>query len=109
MSANKKTILIEGKETKIEDLASLLEVSHVILVEGRDFTTKSLASFLNEKHDGKKTGKDFTSGDIQQYYLKGKLPLEYGGHPIEIIENETVGCKFLRVDFTKGPEEKLEE
>lgn len=72
------------------------------LVEGRDFTTTGFVNFLNEKHGGKKTGKKFTIGDLQQYIRRGRLPEEYGGHPIVTIESELIGIKVLSIDFTKS-------
>lgn len=74
----------------------------VTLTPGKDFTTVGLANYLNEKHGGKKTGKKFTIGDLQQYSIRGRLPAEYGGHPIEVFENKEIGIKILTVDFEKS-------
>jgi hypothetical protein len=74
----------------------------IILKPGKDFTTIGLASFLNKKFGGKKTGKKFTIGDLQQYAMRGRLPEDYGGHPIEVSENGQIGIKILKVDFTRS-------
>jgi len=74
----------------------------VILKAGKDFTTIGLSSYLNGKFGGKKTGKKFTIGDLQQYAMRGRLPQEYGGHPIEVSENDQIGIKILSVDFTRS-------
>lgn len=71
------------------------------LTPGKDFTTTGLKNYLNEKYGGKKTGRDFTIGDLQQYIIKGRLPKEYGGHPISVRENEEISLKIISVDFVK--------
>ncbi len=73
----------------------------MLLKAGKDFTTKGLKKFLNDTHGGKKTGKEFTIGDIQQYVIKGALPKEYGGHPLEVRENDEIYLKVISVDFDK--------
>lgn len=70
-----------------------------LLHPGQDFTTSALVDFLNEKYGGKKTGKPFTIGDIQQYIRRGFLPKSYGNCEIEVVENEQIGVKVIRVKF----------
>lgn len=66
-----------------------------------DFTTSKLVDYLNDKYESKKTGEPFTLGDIQQYLRRGYLPKNYGHHPIQRIEDDNTGLKFIRVDFSK--------
>ncbi len=72
----------------------------LVLIPGKDFTTVGLAAHLNNLHGGKKTGKPFTIGDLQQYSLRGRLPSEYGGHPIVVVTDDQIGIKILSVDFS---------
>ena len=46
-------------------------------------TASILVQILNEKHGGKTNGKQFKFNDIQQYYLREKLPVKYGGLKIK--------------------------
>lgn len=70
--------------------------------EKTDFTPASLRDYLNEKFEGKKNGSDFNNQDIQQYTLRGRLPIEYGGHKIEVINNPEYGLKILRIKNLKN-------
>lgn len=69
--------------------------------EKTDFTTSALVEYLNKKFTSKKTGEPFNLGDIQQYLRRGFLPKKYGHHPIERIENPSIGIKLIRVNFDK--------
>lgn len=73
----------------------------LVINEETDFTTTALVDHLNKTYSHKKSGSPFTLGDIQQYLRRGFLPKKYGHHPIERVENEKVGIKLIRVDFTK--------
>lgn len=78
----------------------------LILTAYQDFSTSKLVSYLNDKHEGKRTGTPFTMNDIQQYIRRGKLPVRIGNHPIEVIENEEIGVKVIRVHFNKTAKRK---
>lgn len=66
-----------------------------------DFSSSKLVDFLNEKYSSKKSGELFTTGDIQQYLRRGFLPRPYGHHPIEIVENNDIGIRAIRVFFDR--------
>lgn len=71
--------------------------------EETDFTPAKLRDFLQQKHGGKKNGSDFNNQDIQQYTMRGRLPEEYGGHRIEVIDHPDYRIKILRIkDLTNG-------
>lgn len=62
-----------------------------------DFTAPKLVDHLNTTYGSKKTGKSFTVGDIQQYLRRGFLPKSYGGQLLQIVENEQIGLKVIRL------------
>ena len=66
-----------------------------------DFTPSQLRDYLNKTFTTKVSGRPFTNSDIYQYSKRGKLPDEYGGYEIKIIEDEKIGIKVLRVNFEK--------
>lgn len=65
--------------------------------EAIDFTPSSLRDYLNHKFGCKSNQSIFNNQDIQQYTKRGFLPIEYGGHTIEVIPNERFGLKILRI------------
>lgn len=71
------------------------------LIEGKDFTLSALVKRLNKKYKQKKSGKKFELGDIQQYVRRGFLPKAYGNENIEVIENDKIGIKVLRLSSKK--------
>lgn len=86
--------LLNGRKFKITEM----EVMEVIeLKEGRDYTMSALVKALNKEYGSKRSGKEFTLGDIQQYVRRGFIPRLYGGQDIEVVENEKVGVKVLRL------------
>jgi len=64
-----------------------------------DFTPSQLKKWLTEKYGVKKSGRPFTNQDIYQYMRRGRLPEQYSGATIKVIENPTVGIKILRLNF----------
>ena len=62
-----------------------------------DFTPKQLKEFLNNKYGTKTGGRPFTNADIYTYTKRGKLPHEYGDNVIQVIYNESIGVKILRL------------
>lgn len=58
-------------------------------------TASILVQLLNHKHEGKSNGKQFAFNDIQQYYLREKLPMKYGG--LKLKFNKTILGSTLTV------------
>ena len=83
----------EGKATVIEMSEGNLE-----LVDGRHFSRAGLAGFLNGKHGSKVNGELFNSRDINQYGIRGQLPILYGGYPLTVIKHNKMGV-FVEVEF----------
>jgi hypothetical protein len=62
-----------------------------------DFTLASLRDYLNERFGQKSSGKPFTIQDIQGYEAKRHIPDAYGGYEVQVLENEEIGIKLLRL------------
>ena len=69
----------------------------IVLHKDSDFTPSTLVRWLNETQHVKGSGKEFTIRDVQQYTLRGSIPRQYGGQSIEIIEEDSIGIKILRL------------
>lgn len=66
-------------------------------------TAAILVQVLNKKYKGKSNDKEFKFNDIQQYYLRGKLPAKYSG--LKLKFNKTILGNTLTV-FAKEEEKK---
>ena len=60
-----------------------------------EITASILVQVLTEKYGGKTNGKKFAFNDIQQYYLREKLPVKYGG--LKLKFNKTILGSTLTV------------
>jgi len=69
----------------------------VVLNRDTDFTPSTLVRWLNSEYKHKSSGREFTIRDVQQYTMRGFLPKHYGGHTIQIIEEDSIGIKVLRI------------
>lgn len=75
---------------KIKELANQLGKREIEISPG------ILVDVLNEKYGKKSSGKPFTWSDIQQYYLRKKLPEKYGGLKLELLEG-SMG-KYVKIE-----------
>lgn len=74
----------------------------ILIDQQNDFTPSQLKDYLNDKIGNKSSGKQFTYQDIQQYTMRGKLPVEYGGFDIETkVKNQ-----YLTILTIKGLRKK---
>jgi hypothetical protein len=62
-----------------------------------DFTLAALRDYLNDRWGAKESGKAFNIQDIQGYEAKRHIPDAYGGYDIEVLENDLMGIKLLRL------------
>lgn len=69
----------------------------VVLNRDTDFTPSALVRWLNDEFESKTSGREFTIRDVQQYTMRGFLPKQYGGNVIEVIEEDEIGIKVLRI------------
>lgn len=78
-------------------MSKIEEKKRIVLRVGEDFTPSALVRHLNDCFESKGSGKTFTIRDVQQYTLRGFLPKAYGGNSIEIIRQDKIGIKVLRL------------
>jgi hypothetical protein len=78
---------------QLEDLCSKLGK------EEFEASASVLVQILNHKYGGKNNGKQFVFGDIQQYYLRKKLPDDYSGVNIEMKKGATGKYLLIHKDF----------
>jgi hypothetical protein len=69
----------------------------IVLNKESDFTPSALVRWLNENYQAKSSGNQFTIRDVQQYTMRGSIPRQYGGKLIEVIEEDAIGIKILRL------------
>jgi len=82
---------------KNKAMANTQEKKRIVLRVGEDFTPSALVRHLNECFQSKSSGKEFSIRDVQQYTLRGFLPKAYGGNNIEVIQQDKIGIKLLRL------------
>lgn len=89
-----------GKKRTVDDLAQKIGTVDLKM------SGSMLVKVLNKKLGGKENGSLFTYTDIQQYYLRGRLPSQYLGLKLK-LEESAIG-KFLRV-YKKIEDESKED